>query len=167
MTTYLIIGNGAAGNTAAEAIRKHDQEGTVHIFSKEKYPFYYVPALPDFLAGEKQLSQFTIHHHDWYEKNRIDLHLDTAVTRIDPDRKLLETRQGDRYNYDKLLLATGSYSFVPPIKGGRRRGSTPSAPLTTPGPSDNGPKNPGGPCSSAGGFWDWRPATVSVRQVCR
>ena len=122
MTTYLIIGNGAAGNTAAEAIRKHDQEGTVHIFSKEKYPFYYVPALPDFLAGEKQLSQFTIHHHDWYEKNRFDLHLDTAVTRIDPDRKLLETRQGDRYNYDKLLLATGSYSFVPPIKGAEAPG---------------------------------------------
>ncbi len=117
MTTYLIIGNGAAGNSAAEAIRKHDREGSIHIFSKEKYPFYYVPALPDFLAGEKQLSQFTIHHQDWYDKNRIDLHLDTAVTRIDPDGKFVETRQGDRYTYDKLLLATGSLSFVPPIKG--------------------------------------------------
>src|SRR3974377_840964 len=117
MTTYLIIGNGAAGNTAAEAIRKHDQEGPIHIFSKEKYPFYYVPALPEFLAGEKQLGQFTIHHNDWYEKNRNDLHLETEVTRIDPDRKLVETRQGEQYRYDKLLLATGSYSFVPPIKG--------------------------------------------------
>ena len=117
MTTYLIIGNGAAGNAAAEAIRKHDQEGTIHIFSKEKYPFYYVPALPEFLGGETQLSQFTIHHHDWYDEHRLDLHLATEVTVIDPGRKLVETRQGQQYPYDKLLLATGSYSFVPPIKG--------------------------------------------------
>jgi len=117
MTTYLIIGNGAAGNAAAQAIRKYDQEGPIHIFSKQKYPFYYTPALPDYLAGEKQLGQFTLHDLDWYEKNRIDLHLDTEITRIDPDQKVAETRQGERYPYDKLLLATGGYSFVPPIKG--------------------------------------------------
>jgi nitrite reductase (NADH) large subunit len=122
MTTYLIIGNGAAGNAAAEAIRKYDQEGAIQIFSKEKHPFYYVPALPEYLAGEKHLSQFTLHNHDWYEKNRIDLHLDTEITRIDPEAKVAETRQGERYPYDKLLLATGSYSFVPPIKGADQEG---------------------------------------------
>jgi nitrite reductase (NADH) large subunit len=117
MTTYLIIGNGAAGNTAAAAIRKHDQDGPIHIFCKESYPFYYVPSLPEYLAGEKELQQFTIHDLGWYEKNRLDLHLKTEITRIDPDRKVVETRQGETYHYDKLLLATGSYSFVPPIKG--------------------------------------------------
>ena len=117
MTTYLIIGNGAAGNSAAEAIRRYDRDGIIQIFAKEKYPFYYVPALPEYLAGEKNLSQFTIHDFDWYEKNRIDLHLETEIIRIDPGRKLVETRSGDQYRYDKLLLATGSYSFVPPIKG--------------------------------------------------
>jgi len=117
MTTYLIIGNGAAGNAAAEAIRKHDQEGQIHIFCKESYPFYYVPALPEYLAGEKELKQFTIHDIDWYEKNRLDLHLETEITRIDPDQKVAETGKGESYHYDKLLLATGSYSFVPPIKG--------------------------------------------------
>lgn len=122
MTTYLIIGNGAAGNAAAEAIRKYDPEGAVHIFSREKYPFYYVPALPEFLAGEKQLSQFTLHDLDWYKKNRLDLHLDTEITRIDPDAKVAITRQGKEYHYDKLLLATGGYSFVPPIKGADQEG---------------------------------------------
>jgi len=117
MTTYLIVGNGAAGNAAAEAMRKYDQDGAIHIFSKEKYPFYYVPALPKYLAGEKQLHQFTIHNLDWYKTNRIDLHLETEITRIDPDQKVAETRQGEEYRYDKLLLATGGYSFVPPIKG--------------------------------------------------
>ena len=66
MTTYLIIGNGAAGNAAAAAIRKYDQEGAIHLFSKGKYPFYYVPALPEYLAGEKQLSQFTLNNFSWY-----------------------------------------------------------------------------------------------------
>lgn len=120
--TYLIIGNGAAGSAAAEAIRKYDQEGTIHIFSKEKYPFYYVPALPEYLAGEKQLSQFTLHPLDWYEKNRIDLHLESEITRIDPDQKVVETGQGEQYRYDRLLLATGGYSFVPPIKGAEAEG---------------------------------------------
>jgi nitrite reductase (NADH) large subunit len=122
MTTYLIIGNGAAGNAAAQAIRKHDQEGAVHIFSKQEHPFYYTPTLPEYLAGEKQLDQFTLHNHDWYEKNRINLHLDTEITRIDPEQKVAETRQGEEYRYDKLLLATGGYSFVPPIKGADQDG---------------------------------------------
>jgi nitrite reductase (NADH) large subunit len=117
MTTYLIIGNGAVGNSAAEAIRRYDRDGIIHLFSKEKYPFYYVPALPEYLAGEKNLSQFTIHDLDWYEKNRIDLHLETEITRIDHGRKMVEARSSEQFRYDKLLLATGSYSFVPPIKG--------------------------------------------------
>lgn len=122
MTTYLIIGNGAAGNAAAEAIRTYDQEGTIHMFSKESHPFYYVPALPDYLAGEKQLPQFTLHNLEWYRKNHINLHLETEITRIDPDRKVAESRQGQQYPYDKLLLATGGYSFVPPIKGAEGEG---------------------------------------------
>ena len=40
MTTYLIIGNGVAGNAAAENIRKHDPEGKIAIFSRESRPFY-------------------------------------------------------------------------------------------------------------------------------
>ncbi len=122
MSTYLIIGNGAAGNAAAAAIREYDQTGQIHIFCKESYSFYYVPALPEYLAGEKDLDQFTIHDLAWYEKNRLDLHLGTEITRIDPDRKVVETRKGESYQYDKLLLATGSNSFVPPIKGADREG---------------------------------------------
>jgi nitrite reductase (NADH) large subunit len=122
MTTYLIIGNGAAGNAAATAIREYDQTGQIHIFCKERYPFYYVPALPEYLAGKKKLDQFTIHDLGWYEKNRVDLHLETEITRIDPDKKAVETGKGESFQYDKLLLATGSYSNVPPIKGADTEG---------------------------------------------
>ncbi len=122
MATYLIIGNGVAGNAAAENIRKSDPEGKIVIFSRESYPYYYVPALPEYLAGEKPADHLIIHHLGWYDQHRIDLHLNTRVTAIDPDRKVVETDTGERFNYDRLLLATGGQAFVPPIKGAETPG---------------------------------------------
>ncbi|OGR24019.1 MAG: hypothetical protein A2139_04240 [Desulfobacca sp. RBG_16_60_12] len=117
MGTYLIIGNGVAGNTAAEHIRKHDPEGKIAVFSRESRPFTYVPALPEYLAGAKAADQIIIHPQSWYDRHGIDLHLDTRVTKIDPDQKFVETDRGERFPFDKLLLATGGNSFVPPISG--------------------------------------------------
>jgi len=117
MTTYLIIGNGVAGNTAAENIRKHDPEGKIAVFSRESQPFYYVPALPEYLAGAKAADQIIIHPQSWYERHRIEVHLNTRITRIDPARKFVETDQGERFPFDKLLLVTGGNSFVPPMQG--------------------------------------------------
>ncbi len=115
--TYLIIGNGVAGNAAAESIRKYDPQGKIVVFSQESRPFYYVPALPEYVAGEKAADQIIIHHQKWYDLHGIDLHLDTRVTKIDPDQKFVETDKGERFFFDKLLLATGGNSFVPPIPG--------------------------------------------------
>ena len=71
MTTYLIVGNGVAGNAAAENIRKHDPEGKIVVFSQESRPFYYVPALPEYLAGEKAADQIILHQQSWYWCSRI------------------------------------------------------------------------------------------------
>jgi nitrite reductase (NADH) large subunit len=117
MTTYLIIGNGVAGNAAAEHIRKYDPAGKIVIFSRESQPFYYVPALPEYLAGAKSADQVIIHPQTWYDQNRIDLHLHTTVTRIDPAQKMVETHRGERFAFDQLLLATGGKSFIPPMQG--------------------------------------------------
>jgi nitrite reductase (NADH) large subunit len=122
MTTYLIIGNGVAGNAAAEHIRQHDPAGKIVIFSRESHPFYYVPALPEYLAGEKPADHLIIHHLGWYDQHRIDLHLNTSISKIDPNRKLVETDTGERFPFDKLLLATGGQAFVPPIKGAEAPG---------------------------------------------
>ncbi|MFZ5449331.1 MAG: NAD(P)/FAD-dependent oxidoreductase [Thermodesulfobacteriota bacterium] len=116
MTAYLILGNGVAGNAAAENIRKYDREGKIAIFSREDRPFYYVPALPEYLAGEKQADQIIIHPQSWYDQHRIDLHLATPVSKIDAFQKVVETDKGSFF-FDKLLLATGGKAFIPPIKG--------------------------------------------------
>jgi nitrite reductase (NADH) large subunit len=117
MTTYLIIGNGVAGNAAAENIRKFDPEGKIAIFSKEDRPFYYVPALPEYVAGDKEEDKIIIHPQNWYDQHRIELYLATAVTKIDAGQKFVETDKGQRLVFDKLLLATGGKAFIPPITG--------------------------------------------------
>jgi len=114
---YVIIGNGVAGNAAAENIRKHDPEGKIVILSQESRPFYYVPALPEYLAGEKAADQIILHPQGWYDQRRIDLRLDTRVTQIDAAGKFVETGQGQRFPYDRLLLATGGKAFIPPMPG--------------------------------------------------
>jgi nitrite reductase (NADH) large subunit len=117
MTTYVIIGNGVAGNAAAENIRKHDPEGKIAVFSRESQPFYYVPGLPEYLAGEKAADQITLHTQSWYDQRRIDLYLDTRVLKIDAAQKFVETDQGKRFPFDQLLLATGGKAFIPPVPG--------------------------------------------------
>ncbi len=117
MTAYLIVGNGVAGNSAAESIRKNDPSGRITLFTKERYYFYYTPALPEFVSGDKQVKDFTLHDAQWYEKNRIDIHLGTPITAIDPAKKTVTTKQGETFSYDRLLLACGGYSFIPPIQG--------------------------------------------------
>ncbi len=122
MPHYLIIGNGAAGNSAAESIRRFDAQGDILMFSKEKHFFYYTPALPEYLSGQKQIKDIIIHDEKWYMKNKIDLHLDEEIVEIDPPKKTAISAKGVSYVYDKLLLACGSNSFLPPIPGSSTAG---------------------------------------------
>jgi nitrite reductase (NADH) large subunit len=119
---YVIIGNGVAGTTAAESIRKNDPTGDIKIFTDEAFPFYSRIRLIEYLAGELETAKLQIRSKAWYESQRIDLFLNTKITAIDKDRKNVVTQSGEQYAYDKLLLATGSNSFVPPIKGADKQG---------------------------------------------
>lgn len=117
MTQHVIIGNGVAANTAAENIRKNDKEGPIKIFSKEAVPYYYRPALPEYLSGEKEIDNLILHDLNWYKDNNIDLFLSTEVLSINPDKKEISVTDNTVHSYDKLLIATGGYSFIPPING--------------------------------------------------
>ena len=122
MTNYLVIGNGVAGTTAAEQIRKHDEAGEITIVSAEDVPFYYRVRLPDYLGGEIAEAALTVKKKEWYEKKRINLLLGTRVTGVVPDEKKVRTAAGQMLAYDKLLLANGSRPFIPDIKGARKEG---------------------------------------------
>lgn len=99
---YIIIGGGLAGDAAARGIRELDSEGSIALFSREADPPYSRPSLSKGLwkgQSEKKVWRHT-------ESLGVEMHLDQAVTSVDPQKKTL-TAAGKPYAYDKLLLATG------------------------------------------------------------
>jgi nitrite reductase (NADH) large subunit len=119
---YIIIGNGVAGTTAAANIRKLDSSGEITILTDEALPFYSRIRLIEYLAGEVDERGLVIYKDDWYEKHNIKLLLNTPVSEIDKDKKQVITVSGERLEYDRLLIATGGFSFVPPIAGAEKKG---------------------------------------------
>jgi nitrite reductase (NADH) large subunit len=119
---YVILGNGVAGTTAAAHIRKLDSESQITILTEEAIPFYSRIRLIDYLTEEVDKNKLIIYGEDWYEKNKIKLLLNTNVSAIDAEKKHVTTSDGKKFDYDKLLLATGGISFVPPLKGADKPG---------------------------------------------
>lgn len=114
---YIIIGNGVAGMTAVESIRAVDKSGSILILTDEKYPFYARLRLPEFLGGGLSAEKLILRKESWYAENGIDLRLDTQVIDADAVKKNVTSQNGAVYSYNKLILATGAKSFVPPIEG--------------------------------------------------
>lgn len=119
---YIIIGNGVAGTIAALNIRKKDALGDITILTDESYPFYSRIRLIEYLADEIDEKKLTIYKDNWYEQNSIKLILNRPVDSIDKDSKEVVISSGQRLKYDRLLLATGGISFVPPIPGSDKKG---------------------------------------------
>ena len=117
MSRYVIIGNGVAGTTAAENIRKTDKDGEMTIITDEDLPFYYRVRLNEFISGDIPEQDLIAKKDQWYKDNHIDIKLKTQVTGADPGNKTIFTANDEKFEYDRLLIATGSHSFIPPIKG--------------------------------------------------
>ncbi len=122
MTDYLIVGNGAAGTHAAEAIRKTDDAGRITMVTDEDLPFYYRVRLNELIAGDVAEDDLLAKKKEWYRDQHIDLRTSARVEDGDAKNKILVTADGEKLRYDELLLATGSHSFVPPIKGSEKKG---------------------------------------------
>ena len=112
----IVIGNNVAGTTTAKGIRDADPEAEIHVFTDEAVPYYPRPKLIDFIAGAVDESDILFHPIEWYEKNGIDLHLDSKVEQIDTAGRRVFV-YGEWQHYDKLVMATGSRAFLPPFKG--------------------------------------------------
>jgi len=119
---YLIIGNGVAGTTAAENIRRLDPNGEITIVTDEDIPFYYRVRLPDYLGGGVAESELVAKKDAWYKEKNISLQLETTITGVDPGEKNVHTADGVVLAYHKLLLANGSHPFIPPVNGSGIKG---------------------------------------------
>ncbi len=122
MTNYVIIGNGVAGTTAAENIYTQNSEGKITIFSDEDLPFYYRLRLNEFISGDISETQLVAKKVTWYEDHNISLKLKTRIAEVKLQEKMAITEDNQRFSFDRLLMATGSHSFIPPIKGSENKG---------------------------------------------
>jgi len=123
MKRYVIVGNGVAGTTAAENIRKLDQEGTITILTNEDLPFYYRIRLNEYLSGNLKEEELLAKKAVWYKDLEIDLKLQSPIVGGDPQEKVLFDEDKGEFSYDTLLIATGSHSFIPPITGSEKKGA--------------------------------------------
>src|SRR3990170_3378326 len=113
----IVIGNGMAGVATVEHLLARRSDVAVTIFGSEPHINYNRVLLSSVLAGEAGFEDIILNPLDWYEQHGIELHLNATVSRIDLSGKSVITESGAPYPFDKLLIATGSIPFIPPIRG--------------------------------------------------
>lgn len=115
----VVVGNGMAGVRAIEEIlaRGGGEKFDITVFGDEPYGNYNRILLSNVLAGSDDADEIYLNGLDWYNDNDIDLRAGVRVVRIDRFARLVHADDGSVTRYDYLLLATGSRSFFPPMKG--------------------------------------------------
>nr|MBA3497274.1 FAD-dependent oxidoreductase [Gemmatimonadales bacterium] len=105
----LIIGGGAAGNSAAETLRREGYEGPVTIVDVDRDAPYDRPNLSkDYLAGSAPEEWIRLHPPEFYRERGIELRRGPRVASIDPAGRRVRLDDGEELPYDALLLATGA-----------------------------------------------------------
>jgi NAD(P)H-nitrite reductase large subunit len=107
---YVIIGNGVAGTTAAETLRKNDPNCSIYLLTNERYPLYNRVSLPRFLQGVIVEQKVMIRDFAWHEQRTIQLITETVVTRVDTEEQVVQTEDGREFPYDALLVASGGWA---------------------------------------------------------
>src|SRR6185295_7005905 len=117
MENLVVVGNGMAGVACLEQILKHSPKFRVTVFGDETHVNYNRILLSSVLAGERSVDDITINSLAWYQENNIGLRLGVRIVDVDADKRIITGDDGSTAPFDRLLLATGSSAFLPPISG--------------------------------------------------
>jgi NAD(P)H-nitrite reductase large subunit len=120
--SYVIIGDGVAGSSAAETIREEDPDAEITVVTEEGEPLYNRILIKEFAKGKLPEAPLSIHEEGWYADRDIDLRLDTVVTEVDVDAKAIHTHEGEAIEYGKLLLAVGGTPAQLPVENADAEG---------------------------------------------
>ena len=113
---YVVIGSSAAGINAVRELRKTDPAGEIVLVSKDKN-VYSRCILHQYLCGERTLERLNFAEPDFDRLYRVNWMRGREAVGLDREQKTLLLDGGEKLPYDKLLIATGSHTFIPPIKG--------------------------------------------------
>ena len=123
MQRIILVGNGMVGHKYCELFSRHRRraEFSLLVFGEERRPAYDRVHLSDYFA-DRDPERLCLAGADWYAEQGIDLRCGARVTAVDTVAKTVTTDAGEAFDYDYLVLATGSSAFVPPIPGREKRG---------------------------------------------
>lgn len=117
-TKILVVGNGMVGHKFIENMLNSPQAETFDIvtFAEEPRLAYDRVQLSSYFSGSTA-ADLMLTSEDYYRSNGVHYVLNEQVTEIQPENNCVITASGRKETYDKLVLATGSYPFVPPLPG--------------------------------------------------
>ena len=112
-TSIAIIGNGCAAVQAVESIRQFDRSSSVTVFSDSRERPYNPMLLSYFLSDKVSEEQFYLAGPDFYRQHQVEWVAGNGVQKLLAAEKSLVLENGDRWAFDKALIASGASSFVP------------------------------------------------------
>lgn len=114
----VLIGNGLAGMRCLEDLLDMAPDRyDVTVIGEEPWGNYNRIMLSPVLSGEKTIDDIMLHPHAWYSDKGIKFIADDPAVKIDRTRKVVHTEKGESVDYDRLIIATGSKPFIPPVQG--------------------------------------------------
>lgn len=113
----VVVGNGIAGVTAADYVRRQHPDCEIHLIGREKHHLYNRMAITRLIYGRSAMSGLYLQPDTWYDERKITCWLNTQVTRVACDERNVTLATGQTLPYDRLILTSGSASLVPPIEG--------------------------------------------------
>ena len=122
MSRYLIIGGSAAGIGAVEAIRELDTVGSITVISEEACSTYSRPMISDLVGGKADLQSMLCREEGFWESKKVQILSGRRAVGLNPDECVIWLDDGQRVDYEKLLIATGGNPFVPKIDGVNKDG---------------------------------------------
>ncbi len=116
----LVVGNGMVGHHFLETLVNAQTDCQITVIGEEPRPAYDRVHLSDFFAGRSP-EDLAIGSRQMYQEWGLDAHFGDPVKKIERDARRVITGGGRVFDYDTLVLATGSYPFVPPVPGADHR----------------------------------------------
>jgi NAD(P)H-nitrite reductase large subunit/ferredoxin len=123
IVSVVVLGNGIAGVTAADFLRRGHPECEIHVVGAESHVHYNRMGISRLVYGRSAMQGLYLLPEQWYDDHQVVAWLNTRASRIDTAARRVSLATGDTLHYDRLILAMGASSARPLVDGFGRDGS--------------------------------------------